>query len=37
MTMEAHLMINALHLVWIIPLAAFIGYAACGLLTMNNR
>ena len=30
-------MISAWHLLWIIPLAAFIGYAACGLLTTNNR
>lgn len=30
-------MINACHLLWIVPLAAGIGYMVCGLLTMNNR
>lgn len=30
-------MINALHLLWIVPLAATFGYVLCALLTANNR
>lgn len=30
-------MISAWHLLWIVPLAASIGYITCGFLTMNNR
>lgn len=30
-------MISAWHLLWIIPLAASVGYILCGFLTMNDR
>lgn len=30
------LMINALHLLWIVPVAAAIGYAACAILHMGK-
>lgn len=30
-------MINALHLLWIIPLSATIGYVTCALLSANDR
>lgn len=29
-------MMSAWHLLWIIPIAASIGYVACGLLAMNK-
>lgn len=29
-------MISAWHLLWIIPIAASIGYVACGVLSMNK-
>lgn len=29
-------MINALHLLWIIPLSAAIGYVTCALLSAND-
>ena len=29
-------MINALHLIWIIPLAAFIGYCAAALMAVTK-
>lgn len=28
---------NALHLLWIVPLAFLFGYIACGLLSANER
>lgn len=30
-------MINALHLLWIIPLTASIGFIACAILTVGKR
>ena len=30
-------MINALHLLWIIPLAASIGFMICAILTVGKR
>lgn len=30
-------MMNMLHLVWIIPLAAVIGFMVCALLSANGR
>lgn len=29
-------MISAWHLLWIVPVAASIGYVACGVLSMNK-
>lgn len=29
-------MIHALHLLWIVPIAASIGYVVCGVLAMNK-
>lgn len=29
-------MMSAWHLLWIVPLAASIGYVACGLLSINK-
>ena len=29
-------MISALHLIWIIPVVAFIGFMTCALLSSNN-
>ena len=29
-------MIHALHLLWIVPIAASIGYVVCGLLSINK-
>ena len=29
-------MINALHLLWIVPLAATFGFATCAILTANK-
>ena len=29
-------MISAWHLLWIVPIAASIGYVACGLLSINK-
>lgn len=28
---------SALHLIWIVPLSALIGYIACALLSTNGR
>lgn len=28
---------SALHLLWIVPLAASFGYITCGVLSMNDR
>ena len=30
-------MFNALHLLWIIPLSAAIGFVSCALLSANDR
>jgi len=30
-------MINALHLIWIVPLAVAIGYAVCCILTVGKE
>ena len=30
-------MIHALHLLWILPLAAFIGFMTCALLSVNKH
>lgn len=30
-------MMSAWHLLWIVPLAASIGYVACGFLSMNKE
>ena len=30
-------MINALHLLWIVPLSVMVGYAACALLTIGKQ
>lgn len=30
-------MINALHLIWIIPLSAWFGFAICAILTASKR
>ena len=30
-------MINAWHLLWIVPLSVFVGYALCGLLSANSK
>ncbi len=30
-------MISALHLIWIVPTAAFFGYITCGFLSFNGR
>jgi hypothetical protein len=29
-------MISALHLIWIIPLSAYFGYAICAILTVGK-
>lgn len=28
---------SVLHLLWIVPLSAFIGYVSCALLTISSR
>ena len=30
-------MISALHLIWIIPLSAYFGYALCAIFTVGKR
>ena len=30
-------MINALHLLWIVPLAAWFGFGLCAVLVANKR
>lgn len=30
-------MINALHLLWIVPLSAMAGFVSCALLSANDR
>lgn len=30
-------MINALHLLWIVPASAFFGFMFCAVLSMNDR
>lgn len=30
-------MINALHLLWIVPLSATVGFVLCALLSANER